>query len=91
MALQKGPIDLGWVVVRVALEGSKELVLLSCKPALSEQSREGKQSWRVQLRRNAAECSRVTGGCRWTSANEIYPLLSLEQGLEGEEFLRSNI
>lgn len=53
-ALQKGATDLSWAVARPALEGSRELVLLSCKPALAEQSR--KES-RVQLRRNAAECS----------------------------------
>lgn len=56
-ALHKGATALSWAVARPALEGSRELVLLSCKPALAEQNREGGQSWRVQLRRNAAECS----------------------------------
>lgn len=71
MALQKGAIDLSWVVVRPALEGGKKWVLLSC---LLEQSREGKQSWRVQLRRNTAECSTES---QELPANESHPLLSL--------------
>lgn len=65
-----------------------ELVLLSSKPALSEQSREGKQSWRVQLRRNAAECPTESQEAEdGHQQMRAHPLLSSEQGLEdGESF-----
>lgn len=65
--------------------GRRESVLFSCRPALSKQNREGKQSQRGWPRQNASECPTESQEAVDEGHTVTHPWLSAESGLEDEK------